>query len=67
MAKKVKYNKIKEILARQDVKQIDLADGVGKSRIVVNRYVNNVAQPSIETLFSIAKYLKVNPKDLINS
>jgi len=33
----------------------------------INRYPNNHRQPTIETLFEIAKALKVNPKDLINS
>ncbi|HYF69321.1 MAG TPA: helix-turn-helix domain-containing protein [Ohtaekwangia sp.] len=67
MAKKVKLNRIKEILARDDKKQTWLAEQIGKSRVVVTNYVNNNTQPSLDTLFQIAKALKVNPKDLINS
>ncbi|MFM7431672.1 MAG: helix-turn-helix transcriptional regulator [Flammeovirgaceae bacterium] len=33
----------------------------------VNRYVNNHRQPSLKALFEIARLLKVNVKDLINS
>jgi putative transcriptional regulator len=64
---KVKYNRIKEILARDDKTQTWLADEIKKSRVVVSNYVNNNTQPSIEILFKIAKVLKVNPKDLLNS
>ena len=64
---KVKYNRIKEILARDDKTQTWLADEIKKSRVVVSNYVNNNTQPSIEILFKIAKVLKVNPKDLVNS
>ena len=67
MAKKVKYNKIKEILARDDKTQTWLAEQIGKSSVVVSNYVNNNTQPSIEILFKIAKILKVNPRELINS
>jgi putative transcriptional regulator len=67
MAKKVKYNRIKEILARDDKTTTWLADEIGKSRVVVSNYVNNNTQPSLPVLFEVAKTLKVNPKDLINS
>lgn len=66
MAKKVKYNRIKEILARDDKTQTWLAEQIGKSRVVVSNYVNNNTQPSIEVLFEIAKVLKVKPTELLN-
>lgn len=64
---KVKYNRIKEILAREDITTKDLAERIGKSRVIVSNYVNNNTQPSMETLFEIGRALKINPKDLINS
>lgn len=67
MAKKKKYNRIKEILARDDKTQTWLAEQIKKSRVVVSNYVNNNTQPSIEILFKIATVLKVDPKELINS
>lgn len=67
MAKKVKYNKIKEVLASQDgMNQTLLAGRIKKSRVVVSNYVNNNTQPSLQTLAAIAKALGVKIKDLIN-
>lgn len=37
-----------------------------KSFTIVNSYVCNRRQPSMELLFQIAEILQVNPKDLIN-
>ncbi|MCB6996562.1 helix-turn-helix domain-containing protein [Alistipes communis] len=42
-----------------------LAEQLGKSFSVVNSYVCNRRQPSLEVLFEIAKILQVSPKDLI--
>jgi putative transcriptional regulator len=62
-----KYNRIKEVLESRGETQSWLAEKISRQFVTVNRYVNNAHQPSIETLFEIAKVLKVNPKDLINS
>lgn len=59
-------NRIKEVLAEKDFTQTRLAEKLGKSFNMVNSYVQNRRQPSIEILFEIAKILKVKPKDLIN-
>lgn len=67
MDKKVKYNRIKEIMAKDDISQTWLAEKIGKSRVVTSNYCNNNAQPSLEVLFQIAKVLKVNPRELLNS
>jgi putative transcriptional regulator len=66
MDQKIKLNRIKEILAREDKTTVWLADQIGKSRVVVSNYVNNNTQPSMEVLFEIAKALNISPKDLIN-
>lgn len=58
---------LKEVLKKPGVKQAWLTEQLGKSFSVVNSYVCNRRQPSLEELFEIAKILQVNPKDLIES
>lgn len=60
-------NRIKEVIEEQGIKQKWLAAQLGKSFCIVNSYVCNRRQPSIEILFEIAKILKVNPKDLLKT
>ena len=48
-------NRIKEVLEEKGIKQI------------VNSYVCNRRQPSLDVLFEIANILHVDPKDLIIS
>lgn len=60
-------NCIEEVLEERDIKQTWLAEKLGKSFCMVNSYVCNRRQPSLEVLFDIAKILNVNPKDLIDS
>ena len=58
-------NRIKEVLEEKGIKQTWLAERLGKSFCIVNSYVCNRRQPSLEVLFEIAKILNVNPKELI--
>lgn len=58
-------NRIKEVLKEKGVKQVWLADQLGKSFNTVNAYVQNRHQPSLETLYKIARILQVNTKDLL--
>jgi transcriptional regulator with XRE-family HTH domain len=58
-------NRIKEVLDEKGIRQTWLADKLGKSFSVVNAYVCNRRQPSLETLFEIAKILQINPKELL--
>lgn len=60
-------NRIKIVLEEKGVKQKWLAEQLGKSFCIINAYVSNRRQPSIETLFQIADLLNVNPKELLNS
>ena len=60
-------NRIKEVLEERGIKQTWLAEKLGKSFCIVNPYVCNRRQPSLEVLFEIAKILNVDPKELINS
>lgn len=58
-------NRIKKVLDERGIKQTWLAERLGKSFCIVNSYVCNRRQPSLEVLFEIAKILNVNPKKLI--
>ena len=58
-------NRIKEVIEERGIKQTSLAERLGKSFCIVNSYVCNRRQPSLEVLFEIAKILNVDPKDLI--
>ena len=60
-------NRIKEVLEEKGIKQTWLAEKLGKSFSIVNAYVCNRRQPSLETLFQIADILQVSPKELINN
>ncbi len=58
-------NRIKEILEDKGIKQVWLAQQLGKSYNVVNGYVQNRAQPSLEVLYEIARILDIDPKELL--
>lgn len=60
-------NRIKEILNEKGVKQIWLAEKLGKSFKIVNAYACNRKQPSLETLYLIAELLDVDVKALLIS
>ena len=60
-------NRIKEVLEEKGIKQTWLAERLGKSLNIVNAYVCNRHQPSLELLFEIARLLQVDVKDLIAS
>lgn len=47
-------NCIKEVLEEKGIKQTWLAERLGKSFCIVNSYVCNRRQPSLEVLFEIA-------------
>lgn len=58
-------NRIKEVLEDKGIKQTWLAEKLGKSFNMVNGYVQNRNQPSLETLYKIADLLQVSVKDLL--
>ncbi len=60
-------NRIKEVLEQKGIKQIWLAEQMGKSYNMVNAYSQNRRQPSIEDLYKIAEILNIDIKDLIVS
>ena len=60
-----KMNRIKEVLEEKGIKQIWLAEKLGKSYNMVNSYVQNRRQPSIECLYEIAEILNISVKELL--
>lgn len=60
-------NRIKEVLEQKGIKQIWLAEQLGKSYNMVNSYAQNRRQPSLEVLNQIANILDVDVTDLIVS
>ena len=60
-------NRIKQILENKGIKQIWLAEQLGKSYNMVNSYVQNRRQPSLEVLNKIAHILNVDVRELIVS
>ena len=63
--KNSKMNRIKEVLEEKGIKQIWLAEQLGKSYNMVNSYVQNRRQPSIECLYEIAEILNIDAKELL--
>ena len=60
-------NKIKIVLDQKGIKQKWLAEQLGKSFNMVNSYVQNRTQPSLETLYRIASILEVEVDELLYS
>ncbi len=58
-------NRIKEVLEEKGIKQIWLAEKLGKSYNMLNSYAKNRRQPSLEDLYKIAKILDVSVKELL--
>lgn len=67
MPKKVKMNRIKDVLQSQGRSQAWLAEQIGKSYVIVTNYCNNNSQPSIPVLRSIAKVLDIDVRELLIS
>ena len=60
-------NRIKEVLEERGIKQTWRAEKLGKSFCMVNSYVCNRRQPSLEVLFEIVNIFNVDLKELIKS
>ena len=60
-------NSVGEVLKERRIKQTWLAGRLGKSFCIVNSYVCNRRQPSLEVLFEIAKILNIDHKELISN
>jgi transcriptional regulator with XRE-family HTH domain len=60
-------NRIKEILEEKGIKQTWLSEKLNKSYNMINSYVQNRRQPSIEDLYKISEILNVDVKELLIS
>ncbi len=60
-------NRIKEVLEEKGIKQVWLAEKLGKSYNMVNGYVQNRQQPRLEVLYEIADILKIDVKELLRT
>ena len=60
-------NRIKVVLAEKSRTNLWLAEQLNVSKITVSRWCTNDMQPTVEGLFSIAKALNVDVRDLLVS
>ena len=63
--KQSEMNRIKEVLEERGIKQTWLAEKLGKRYNMVNSYVQNRRQPSIEDLYKMGEILNIEAKDLL--
>lgn len=61
----MELNRLKVVLVEQKRTGKWLAEKPGKNEATVSRWCANVSQPSLETLFAIAKALNVDVRELI--
>ncbi|MEO8584385.1 MAG: helix-turn-helix transcriptional regulator [Flavitalea sp.] len=59
------YNRIKAVLAEQQKTNLWLSQKLSMSPNTVSKWCTNQMQPTIETLFRIAKALNVEARDLL--
>jgi putative transcriptional regulator len=62
---KLFLNRIKSVLAEKNVNGKNLAAFLGKTESTVSRWCTNEVQPSVETLYDISTYLKVDIRELL--
>lgn len=61
----MQMNRIKEVLESKGIKQTWMAERLQKSYNIVNSYVTNRRQPSVETPYKIVELLDVDVRDLL--
>ena len=61
-----RMNRIKQVLEEKGVKQTWLAEKLDKSYNMINSYVQNRRQPSLDDLYKIARILGVDARDLLD-
>ncbi len=67
LVSKLNLNRIKSVLAEKNKSSKDLASHLDKTESTVSRWCTNEVQPSIETLYEISKFLKVDIRELLTS
>lgn len=61
----MEINRLKVVLVEKKRTGKWLAETLGKNEATVSRWCANVSQPSLETLFTIARVLNVDARELI--
>lgn len=64
---KLILNRIKAVLADKNKNGKELAKHLDKTESTVSRWCTNDIQPTIETLYQISKFLKVDIRELLVS
>ncbi|WP_431123860.1 helix-turn-helix transcriptional regulator [Flagellimonas flava] len=64
---KINYNRLKAVLAENNVASKTLAKHLDKTESTVSRWCTNDVQPSVENLYQIAKFLDVDIRELLVS
>ena len=62
---KGQYNRIKAVLAEKGVTNKELAEALKIAPQTVSRWCTNDMQPSVEKLYAISKYLKIDVRELL--
>lgn len=61
------FNRIKAVLAEQGKTNNWLADELEMNRTTVSKWCRNEMQPRVETLFQIARVLRIDVRELLVS
>jgi len=61
------YNRIKSVLAENEINNKDLAAKLQIAPETVSSWCTNTAQPSIKRLFQIAEIINIDVRDLLIS
>jgi putative transcriptional regulator len=61
------FNRIKAVIAEKGKSNNWLAEKLGRNRTTVSRWCTNEMQPTVESLFDIAKALEVDVRELLVS
>ena len=61
----MELNRLKVVLVEQKRTGKWLAERLGKNEATVSRWCTNESQPSLETLFAVARVLEVDVRELL--
>ncbi|MCF0065134.1 helix-turn-helix domain-containing protein [Dyadobacter chenwenxiniae] len=64
---KIRLNRVKVLLVERNLSSKDLAKHLNKTESTVSRWCRNEVQPSVETLYEISVWLKVDIRELLVS
>ncbi|MBN3581951.1 helix-turn-helix transcriptional regulator [Algoriphagus aestuarii] len=64
---KIAINRLKVVLAELNRTNKWLSEELGKSESTISRWCTNEIQPSLETLYNVAKVLNIDIRELLNS